>query len=73
MINSFEKTTGIKLNYKMSGRRAGDIEKIWAETTKANEVLGWKAEKNIDDMTSSHWNFEKSYRDSFKIKTRKSN
>jgi UDP-glucose 4-epimerase len=58
VINSFEKTTGVKLNYKIVERRAGDIEKVWADTTFANDELGWKAEKGIDEMMQSAWKWE---------------
>ena len=61
-IQSFEKVTGVKLSYKIVGRRAGDIEKIWANTNYANEELGWKAEKTIDDCMLSAWNWEKQIR-----------
>ena len=59
VIHSFEKVRGVKLNYKFVNRRAGDIEQVWADTTFANEELGWKAEKDIDDMMLSAWNWEK--------------
>ncbi len=59
VIKSFEKVTGVKLNYKFVDRRHGDIEKVWADTTFANKVLGWKAEKGLDEMTLSAWNWEK--------------
>jgi len=58
VINSFEKSTGKKLNYKIVGRRAGDVEQVWADTQFANEELGWKAKKSIDEMTLSAWNWE---------------
>ena len=58
IINSFEKVTGIKLNYKVVGRRAGDIEKVWADTTKANNVLGWKATRTLDETLISAWKWE---------------
>lgn len=61
-VNSFERVTGVKLNYKIVGRRAGDIEKIWADTTFANEELGWKAEKGLDETMLSAWNWEKRIR-----------
>ena len=61
-VNSFEKVSGQKLAYKIVGRRAGDIEKIWAETSFANNELGWKAEKSLDEMMSSAWEWEKTYR-----------
>jgi UDP-glucose 4-epimerase len=59
VINSFEKMTGLKLNYKIVERRSGDVEKVWADTSFANSELGWKAEKSLDDMTLSAWNWEK--------------
>ncbi len=62
MVKGFEKVSGVKLNYKIVDRRAGDIEKIWADTTFANEELGWKAEKGLEDMLLSSWNWEKHLR-----------
>jgi UDP-glucose 4-epimerase len=59
VIGSFEKVRGVKLNYKFVNRRAGDIEQVWADTTFANQELGWTAEKDIDDMMLSAWNWEK--------------
>ncbi len=59
VINAFERVTGEKLNYKIVPRRPGDIEMVWADTRFANEELGWKAEKNIDDMMQSAWKWEK--------------
>jgi UDP-glucose 4-epimerase len=58
VINSFEKTTGQKLNYIVVDRRPGDITEIWADTNFANKELGWKAEKGIDEMTNSAWKWE---------------
>ena len=58
VIKSFEKVSGEKLNYKIVGRRAGDIEKVWADTKFANDELGWKAEKPLDEMTLSAWKWE---------------
>lgn len=59
VIKSFEHSTGQKLNYQIVGRRPGDVEKVWADTQFANEELGWKAEKGIDEMTLSAWEWEK--------------
>ena len=59
VIRSFEKVTGLKLNYKIVARRQGDVEKVWADTHYANTELGWKAVKSLDDMTLSAWNWEK--------------
>ena len=55
LIDSFERATGVKVPYKIGPRRPGDIEKIWAEPKKANEVLGWKAETDIDDTMRNAW------------------
>ena len=62
LINAFEKATGVKLNYKIVGRRDGDIEKIYADTTLANTELGWTAKKTLEDTLASAWNWEKQYR-----------
>lgn len=62
MVNGFEKVTGQKLNYKIVGRRAGDIEKIWADTTFANQELGWKAEIGLEETLKSAWMWEKKVR-----------
>lgn len=61
-IQAFEKASGVKLNYKIVGRRAGDIEKIWADTTFANEELGWKAETGLEETMLSAWLWEKQVR-----------
>lgn len=58
VIKAFESSTGEKLNYKLVDRRAGDIEKVWADTTFANEELGWKAELDINDMMASAWKWQ---------------
>jgi UDP-glucose 4-epimerase len=58
VINSFEKVTGVKLNYVIVDRRPGDVTEVWADTKFANEELGWKAEKGIDEMNLSAWKWE---------------
>ncbi len=58
-IESFERATGEKLNYKIVDRRAGDVEKVWGDTSYANKELGWKAEISLDDAMLSAWNWEK--------------
>ncbi len=58
VIKSFERTSGVKLNYEIKERRAGDIVKVWADTEFANRELGWKAEKSLDEMTESAWKWE---------------
>jgi UDP-glucose 4-epimerase len=62
IVKGFEKATGVKLNYKIVDRRPGDIEKIWADTTYANEELGWKAEKDLEETLRSAWEWEKKVR-----------
>jgi UDP-glucose 4-epimerase len=62
VINAFEKATGVKLNYKIVGRRSGDVEKVYADTSYANRELGWKAEKTLEETLKSAWEFEKKYR-----------
>ena len=58
LIASFERATGVKVPYRIGARREGDIEKIWAEPTKANTVLGWKAEADIDDTMRNAWRWQ---------------
>lgn len=62
IIKAFERSTGEKLNYQIVGRREGDVEQVWADTTKANSVLGWKAEKTLDETVLSAWKWEKKVR-----------
>ncbi len=59
LIESFERSTGVKVPHHIGPRREGDIEKIWADPKKANEVLGWKAETNIDDTMRNAWEWQK--------------
>lgn len=58
VIHSFEKVSGVKLNYIFVDRRPGDVEKVWADTTLANQELGWKAQRSVDEMTLSAWRWE---------------
>ncbi len=59
IIKTFEKISGIKLNYKIAKRRHGDIEQIWADPKFASEKLNWKTERNLEEMILSAWNWEK--------------
>lgn len=58
IINAFERVTQQKLPYKIVGRREGDVEKVWADTQKANNIMNWKAQLSLDEMLSSAWNWE---------------
>ena len=62
VIQSFEKVSGQKLNYKIVGRREGDITEAYANTDKANNVLGWKAASSLDDCLKSAWKWEQKIR-----------
>ncbi len=62
LIREFEAATGVKLPYTIVGRREGDIEQVWADPRKANEVLGWKAETPIRDVLASAWKWEQHIR-----------
>ncbi len=62
LVTSFERETGVKVNYSIAERRAGDIEKIWADTSYANKELGWKAERGIEETLASAWEWEKNLR-----------
>lgn len=65
-IKTFEEATGQKLNYTITGRREGDIEKIWANPSLANRELGWKTEITLAESLRSAWNWEKRYRETEK-------
>jgi len=58
IIHAFEKATGVKVPYEIAPRREGDIEKVWADTTWANQELGWKAQESLEDTLRSAWNWE---------------
>ena len=58
LINAFEEATNVKVPHKIGERRAGDIEKIWANPYKANHVLGWKAEADIKDTMRNAWKWQ---------------
>ncbi len=58
MVKSFMKVTGKDVPYELVDRRPGDVEAVYADTSKANEVLGWKTEKTLDEMLKSAWDWE---------------
>ena len=66
IIKTFEKATGEKVNYEIVGRREGDIEKVWADTTFANNELGWKAASTLEETLASAWKWEKYIRSKMK-------
>jgi len=62
VINTFEKVSNQKLNYKIVGRREGDITEAYANTDKANDVLGWKAQSSLEEALASAWKWEQKIR-----------
>ena len=59
LVTAFEKVNGVKLNYKFAPRRPGDVVAIWADTSLANDELGWKATRSVEDTLASAWAWEK--------------
>ena len=62
LLTRFEKANNLKLPYKIVGRRPGDVPAVWADTALANKVLGWKAERDLDDTLRAAWAWEKHLR-----------
>jgi len=62
VINTFESVTNSKLNYEITSRRAGDVPQLYAATKLAEKKLGWKADKNLEDMIRSSWAWEQNFR-----------
>ncbi|WP_320051571.1 UDP-glucose 4-epimerase GalE [uncultured Acetobacteroides sp.] len=58
LIDIFQKVSGTKLNYKIVGRRSGDIEQVWADTSFANNELGWSAKESVEDTLLSAWKWQ---------------
>ena len=59
VVEAFEAVSGIKLNYVFKDRRQGDVVSAFADTSKANKVLGWKAELSLQEALASAWKWEK--------------
>ena len=62
LVKGFEEANNLMLNYKVAPRRAGDVVAVWADTTLANNELGWRAERNLSDTLKSAWAWEKNVR-----------
>ncbi len=67
IVHAFEKATDVKLNYKIVGRRQGDVEAVYSDTRLANEELGWQASTPIEDTLHSAWEWEKRVRNKERI------
>jgi UDP-glucose 4-epimerase len=59
LVHTFERVNNLALNHKVAPRRAGDVMAVWADTRRANEVLGWRAERPLDETLRSAWEWEK--------------
>lgn len=63
LINTFEQSTGVKVPHRIVGRRKGDIVQVWADPSRANKVLGWKAETPLADTMRSAWKWQLALRE----------
>lgn len=63
LVKQFEKTTGVKLNYQIVDRRPGDVEQVYADCIKANNVLGWKATTPLSETLMNAWNWQNKLRE----------
>ena len=63
VVEGFEKATGVKVNWTFAPRREGDIEKVWGNVDKANQVLGWKADTPLDQVLASAWKWQEKLRE----------
>jgi UDP-glucose 4-epimerase len=66
LIDAFENVNGFKVNFKVGPRRPGDIVEIYADTQKANRLLGWESKYDIKDAMKHAWNWENFYRNKLK-------
>lgn len=58
IVNAFERVNGVKIPYVITDRRPGDVAECYADASKARDVLGWKAEKDLDDMCCDSWRWQ---------------
>jgi UDP-glucose 4-epimerase len=66
IIRAFREATGVEFKYRIVGRRDGDVEQVYADTTLANEVLGWKAEIPLEETLLAAWKWEQYIREQMK-------
>jgi len=62
LIKAFERVNGVRVPYRIVGRRAGDVEAVWADTSLANLTLGWRAERTLDETLAAAWAWERRVR-----------
>jgi UDP-glucose 4-epimerase len=70
VIETFERVNQVPLPHRITGRRPGDVEQVWADTRKANEILGWKATHSLEEALSSAWKWEMQLKLSNQTKTK---
>ena len=58
MVKAFEKANGITIPYVIAPRRAGDVARLYCDPSKSQKLLGWKAERNLEDMCRDTWNWQ---------------
>ena len=58
LIDTFECATGVKVPYRIAPRRSGDVEQVWSDPSKANDILGWKATTPLADTLRNAWNWQ---------------
>ena len=58
LVNAFQKANGVKVNYTIAPRRPGDVATCYSDPSKAAQLLGWKAEKNVEDMCRDSWRWQ---------------
>ena len=58
VVHAFEKASGVTVNYKIGPRRPGDIATCYSDPSKAQEVLGWKAERSLEQMCADSWRWQ---------------
>jgi UDP-glucose 4-epimerase len=61
-VKGFERANGVKVPYRIVGRRPGDVEAVWADTTLAAEELGWRSDRPLDETLRSAWKWEQRLR-----------
>ena len=59
LVHAFERVNHVRIPYRITGRRSGDLAVCYADSTKAQEILGWRAQKNLEDMCRDAWNWQK--------------
>ena len=66
IVKAFQDANALKIPYEFGPRRPGDFAECWADASKAERILGWKAEKNLIDMCRDIWNWQKNNPDGYR-------